>query len=116
LKESGFSQHTNWHWEFDEVRRDLVAANDISGMYESCAAPLLTEILKELPISKPSEAGPIYYLHIIRAHTTGGWLAGYFTPFGLESGKSWLVSVENASLIEACAQLLLKLKEVDGSQ
>lgn len=71
--------------------------------------PILSQILQQLPPSLKADSGILYYLTIVRSGQSG-WMVGYNTAIPAPKYQSWLIDVKNASLLEATAELWLKLQ------
>lgn len=112
LKTAGFPQETEHSWRKSHVSQDTYIddAVDFEDRYQLCAAPLLTEILEQLPLDYENNQQKWGLLRLRATETGTGerWMTVGYEH--VTSSQSLLLAAQDANPAEAAALLWLELK------
>lgn len=75
-------------------------------------SPILSQIIQQLPRNITDDYGLTYYLTIVPSPEERGWSVGYRSANLDSTHQTWTIEIRNNSLLEATAQLWLRLKDM----
>ena len=107
LKAAGFPQTTREFWSGPNRAVTEWHVSQYKGVTDDwCAAPILTEVLEQLPVNNGGDK-----LTITKQHILKGGPESYSVGYG--SIRPFAIRIGNPNPAEAAALLWLKLKEAD---